>query len=295
MAADAAELVAAWAAAASRPSGARVASLVATLARPSSGQRPGDLTMAGWDGALLDVLAAAAPATRLDGIATCPSCGQRLDVSLAPPPPPAVGPVFAAAGPEATGPGAPAAAGPEATGPGAVAGAAGGPGATGAAAAAAPIVVAVGAGAAHGLVVTARVPTLADLDAALAAALDPPAAVAVLVDRVVVEVSDAGGPALHGEARAALLADDALLAALDTAIAEAEPAAVDPVELDCPDCGHRWSAHVALDSFAWAAAERAAGALLDDVHRLAGAYGWTHDAVLALPAPVRRHYLERVG
>ena len=160
-----------------------------------------------------------------------------------------------------------------------------------------------GVGPAAGCLVTARVPTLADLDAALAAAggsvppdgRDLAAAVAALVDRVVVELADDGGSPLPPAARAAALGDGALLAALDRAVREAEPVVVDPVELTCPECGDRWHAVVALDEFAWTMTGRAARALLDEVHRLAAAYGWTHDAVLALPVAVRREYLERVG
>ncbi len=295
VAVGAADLVAAWAAAASRepasPSrpDARAAELVAALIRPG-GERAlaGELTSSAWDRALLQLVGAAAgdPARRLDGVARCRACGQLMDVSLEPPEPPAP-PADAAA-----------------------------------------IVLRIdGVGPAAGCLVTARVPTLADLDAALAAAgpsvppdggdlaagsvppdgrdlaagsvppdgRDLAAAVAALVDRVVVELADDGGGPLPAAARAAALGDGALLAALDRAVREAEPVVVDPVELTCPECGDRWHAVVALDEFAWTMTGRAARALLDEVHRLAAAYGWTHDAVLALPVAVRREYLERVG
>ena len=277
VAVGAADLVAAWAAAASRepawPSrpDARVAELVAALIRPG-GERAvaGELTSSAWDRALLQLVGAAGdPARRLDGVARCRACGQLMDVSMEPPEPPA----------------------PTAD--------------------AAAIVLRIdGVGPAAGCLVTARVPTLADLDAALAAAgaagrrdlaagsvppdgRDLAAAVAALVDRVVVELADDGGSPLPPAARAAALGDGALLAALDRAVREAEPVVVDPVELTCPECGDRWAAVVALDEFAWTMTGRAARALLDEVHRLAAAYGWTHDAVLALPVAVRREYLER--
>jgi hypothetical protein len=64
--------------------------------------------------------------------------------------------------------------------------------------------------------------------------------------------------------------------------------------LACPACGSRQTVHLDITSFLWAEIHHAAQRLLDDVHELAWAYGWSEAAILAM-SPVRRQaYLERL-
>jgi hypothetical protein len=48
-------------------------------------------------------------------------------------------------------------------------------------------------------------------------------------------------------------------------------------------------------AFVWEEIEACAARLLDDVHVLARAYGWSERAILALPEMRRAAYLERVA
>jgi hypothetical protein len=67
------------------------------------------------------------------------------------------------------------------------------------------------------------------------------------------------------------------------------------VELACPTCGHAWQAQLDVAEFLWAGVNTAAGRLLEDVHALAAACGWSEGDVLALSARRRRAYRELAG
>lgn len=135
---------------------------------------------------------------------------------------------------------------------------------------------------------TVRLPTAEDVAAAVAtvgvraAGRDAlPAAARALLERLLVD----GNPGTL---------DEDETAELDAALAAAAPASPSPVQLTCPACGHLWHALVDLAAFAWDRVDRRARRLLGQVHRLASAYGWTHDHVLGLPDQVRQRYLELV-
>jgi hypothetical protein len=74
-----------------------------------------------------------------------------------------------------------------------------------------------------------------------------------------------------------------------------DPAAMISFALDCPDCGHRWTAPIDLAEALWMEVQRSAERLLTDIDALAKAYGWSEDAVVSL-SPVRRAaYLQLVA
>ena len=125
--------------------------------------------------------------------------------------------------------------------------------------------------------VTARPPTVADL-AAVTAERDP---VAALTARCVT-VADGGS----------LAADD--LAAVEAALAAADPLAEVLVELACPRCGSAFEADLDVGAFVWAELDVAARRLLAEVDQLARAYGWTEPQVLALSEARRATYLRLV-
>lgn len=246
---DDAGLVAAWAAAEDAAAGGRdraavrtkVTHLLDQLAPTPVSTR----TVLDHDAHLLALHARAVPGRGLDGAATCPACGQRLDVEIDLPPP-----------------------------------------------------IPDDDGTVPSTTLTiddhemeVRVPTIGDLDAALADAMTDP--VADLVERVVVAVRRRDGGPVD---RRALLARDDVRGAVDGTVAELlGDGLVEEVALDCPDCGETWQAWPDLEPFALRAVDDAARALLDDVHVLASAYGWTPDAVLLMPPAVRRHHLARVS
>lgn len=137
-----------------------------------------------------------------------------------------------------------------------------------------------------GRVLHVRAPSGADLAAAGAASTVEAARDLLLA---ACAAGSDGRPVTPGE-----LAPDAVAAVAD-AVAALDPQAAVEVALACPGCGHAWGAMLDAGAFLLAAADARARALLDDVHRLAGAYGWSHGEVLALPDAVRRHYLALVA
>lgn len=65
--------------------------------------------------------------------------------------------------------------------------------------------------------------------------------------------------------------------------------------LDCEACGGRWTLVFDPAGFLWEELDARARQVLDDVHRLAGAYGWSESQILALTDARRAAYLERVA
>jgi hypothetical protein len=62
---------------------------------------------------------------------------------------------------------------------------------------------------------------------------------------------------------------------------------------DCETCSHAWEAPFDICAYFWEEIERRAQALLDDVHRLALAYGWSEAAILAMSEVRRAAYVAR--
>ena len=65
--------------------------------------------------------------------------------------------------------------------------------------------------------------------------------------------------------------------------------------LNCPECGHAWSAPFDILSFFWREIEAWAGRTLRQVHWLASAYGWSEREILTLSAWRRDAYLQLAG
>ena len=126
-----------------------------------------------------------------------------------------------------------------------------------------------------------RVPRAGDL-------LPPPGDVAELLGRCVTSASHRGTDVA--------LADlpPAVVAALEDALAEADPGAELTAELSCPACDHTWPTLLDPAVFVWERIDRWARRLSEDVHVLASTYGWSEADILAL-TPQRRHlYMEAV-
>jgi hypothetical protein len=86
-----------------------------------------------------------------------------------------------------------------------------------------------------------------------------------------------------------------LVAAIESALAEADPDAVVEVELICPACGGVRAMPVDPVGFLWAEVDAWAWQLLADVHALASAYGWAEEQVLAMTPARRQAYLHLSG
>ena len=136
---------------------------------------------------------------------------------------------------------------------------------------------------------TYRLPTAGDL-----AAIDPSRGTAearrTLRDACLIAAVDPDGSlASAGDV------PPAVLDAWEADLAEADPDAETRLDLTCPACGHRFAPLFDAVAHAWAAVDTLARRLLREVHRLAGAYGWSEAEILALSPTRRRAYLEQLG
>jgi hypothetical protein len=123
-----------------------------------------------------------------------------------------------------------------------------------------------------------RLPDSRDL-LALGGCVDVPSARALLLRRCVI-----------GRDADSLDADD--VEAVVRAMAEADPQADVQLDLSCPACGQQWFAVFDIASFLWTEVNAWAHRTLQDVHRLAVAYGWREPDILALSPWRRQVYLE---
>lgn len=133
--------------------------------------------------------------------------------------------------------------------------------------------------------VRARLPDSTDL-AAIAAVDDVDAARALLLERCVVSVTGPDGPAT------AAALPVAVMEAIASRMAEADPHAELLLDLTCPACGVRWQAPLDVASLLWAEVSVNARRLLLEVDALARAYGWRESEILALSPTRRATYLE---
>jgi hypothetical protein len=79
------------------------------------------------------------------------------------------------------------------------------------------------------------------------------------------------------------------------ALEAADPGAELLLDLCCPSCGQGWQELLDVTAFFWAEIESRSRQVLQEVHRLARAYGWREADILALSARRRRDYLEMLG
>jgi hypothetical protein len=86
-----------------------------------------------------------------------------------------------------------------------------------------------------------------------------------------------------------------LLAEIEAALEELDPAADISLSLSCEACGYRWIAGFDIGTVLWDEVDARAGALLTEVDALARAYGWTESQILALSARRRASYLAMIG
>jgi hypothetical protein len=125
-----------------------------------------------------------------------------------------------------------------------------------------------------GTLITCRIPNTEDLIAASAVG-DVDAARQLLIARCV----DAGERSVR-ERAAALL--------------PFEPTDVH-LNLTCPSCRHTWQTPFDIARFVWAEIDGWAQRTLHEIHVIAGAYGWTEEAILGLSPRRRAGYVEMIG
>jgi hypothetical protein len=136
------------------------------------------------------------------------------------------------------------------------------------------------------MVIDFRLPNSTDLEAA-ARCPDIESARNVLLDRCVLEAIGADGSGRPGSALPA-----EALEALEREIDRLDPVAVVPIDLDCPDCSHRWQSRLDVSEIVWTELAEMARRLLRDVSTLARVYHWSEQSILGMSARRRRTYLE---
>lgn len=87
---------------------------------------------------------------------------------------------------------------------------------------------------------------------------------------------------------------DALADAVAARMAELDPHADITLAVQCTGCGHAWQQALDVGEFLYAEFAARARRLLDEIVRLASAFGWTEREILALPPARRQSYLERL-
>jgi len=85
-----------------------------------------------------------------------------------------------------------------------------------------------------------------------------------------------------------------VLESVETMMETADPWADLTLAMRCPACGQDDAAVLDIAGILWEEIDSHAQRLLDDVHALAQAYGWSEPEVLALSEPRRAAYLARV-
>ncbi|MDN0075097.1 hypothetical protein QU481_15525 [Crenobacter sp. SG2303] len=81
---------------------------------------------------------------------------------------------------------------------------------------------------------------------------------------------------------------------MEAVLAEADSAADIVLNFSCEQCGHEWPGAFDIAGYLWQEIDAHACRLLNDIHLLARAYGWTERDVLALSDERRAAYINRV-
>jgi hypothetical protein len=87
----------------------------------------------------------------------------------------------------------------------------------------------------------------------------------------------------------------AIVKLIETRMEEADPQANIELDLACEACGHAWQSAFDICGFFWEEIEVRGKRLLQEVHLLASAYGWSEREILALSEQRRNIYLEMVS
>lgn len=140
----------------------------------------------------------------------------------------------------------------------------------------------------NGRAVRWRRPCAADL-AALRADASPEAQRSALLASCVQQQG------LAAEGVEACSEPEELAAELGRVMSADDPLADIRFDLTCGECGSEWQVLFDAGTFLWREIDSWARRLLDEVHALASAYGWSQQEILALSPARRGYYLELLG
>jgi hypothetical protein len=99
----------------------------------------------------------------------------------------------------------------------------------------------------------------------------------------------------RGESIAVAQLPETLVAAVSERMTEADPQADVELALECYHCRHQWGEHFEIDSFFWTEIHAWASRMLNEVHQLASAYGWSETEILSLSSLRRNLYLNLIA
>jgi hypothetical protein len=138
------------------------------------------------------------------------------------------------------------------------------------------------------LAVQIHLPNSYDL-AAVVNCADVATAYGQLLQRCIVGVDRSG------ESISAAELPSAIVQQLSARLAEMDPQAEIILTPICPACGHSWQVLFDIVTFLWTELSGQARRLLQEVYRLARAYGWREADILAMSPLRRQFYLELVS
>ena len=101
--------------------------------------------------------------------------------------------------------------------------------------------------------------------------------------------------ALFARCRVEPIAGDGDLDEVENGLATLAAERAMQLELQCAACGESWQLDFDPGTFVWEEIQARALALLDEVHQLASAYGWSERAILAMSDARRAAYLRMVS
>ena len=140
----------------------------------------------------------------------------------------------------------------------------------------------------QGYTIEYRLPNSEDLLQIAASGLDREAGAAELLRRCILD-AQYGDEVLDPTAL-----PSAIVSVLGDRMKNEDPEAEIGLGFTCPGCGHAWRATFDIVDYLWAELDDWAHQVLIDVHVLAGAYGWSEPAILALSPIRRRLYIDIV-
>ncbi|MEJ2670936.1 MAG: phage baseplate protein [Deltaproteobacteria bacterium] len=111
----------------------------------------------------------------------------------------------------------------------------------------------------------------------------------LILKRCLLKVSHAG------EARSLDHLSADAVEAIMARMAKADPHADVSLNVACVQCGQKWQAPFDIGRFFWTEIHAWAIRVLDELHLLASAYGWSESDLLAMSQRRRQFYLERIG
>ena len=125
-----------------------------------------------------------------------------------------------------------------------------------------------------------RLPTSRDL-AFAAGCAGPEEAARALLARLTVDARVDGWPAER-------------VAAVEAALETADPLTQVTLDVACEHCGERFAAPLDVGALVWDELAAHTATIVDDVHVLAQAYGWTESEILAMSPARRALYRRRI-